>query len=334
MRISKRFILASALAAFALRRFYLPGYDLSGKSVLIMGGSRGLGLALAREFAARGARLTLVARDADELRRAQADLKRRGAEVSIFAGDVTVPQDVDEAVRRAVAEYGTLDVAVHCAGIIQNGPLHDMTAEDWRGIMEVNAFGALELARAAHPYLKAAQGRMLIIASVGGKVAVPHLGPYTMSKFAVSGLGQALDAELGRDGIRVTTAHPGLMQTGSPRNAQIKGDFEAEYTFFATLDNLPLISMPADDAARRIVNALVRGDSQAVIGLPAQLMTYANTLAPQLVADSMRLTNSMLPGPTGSTEMRYGAEAETDITRNNPIKRAAEERFNENGEFI
>ena len=117
MRISKRFILASALAAFALRRFYLPGYDLSGKSVLIMGGSRGLGLALAREFAARGARLTLVARDADELRRAQADLKRRGAEVSIFAGDVTVPQDVDEAVRRAVAEYGTLDVAVHCAGL-------------------------------------------------------------------------------------------------------------------------------------------------------------------------------------------------------------------------
>lgn len=323
-------LLAGAAAtALAARRTLTPRYDLSGKSVLITGGSRGLGLALAREFAARGARLTLTARTASDLDAAAAELRGRGAEVHTVAADLTRREDVERAVQAAVAAHGALDVIVHSAGMIQTGPLQDMTEEDWREVMEINAFAALRLVRAAYPHLKAAGGRVLLVTSIGGKVAVPHLGPYSMSKFAAVGLGAALRSELALDGIGVTTVCPGLMQTGSPKHAVVKGQHEKEYAWFATIDNLPLVSMPADAAARSMLDALVRGDAEAMIGLPATVARYAQALAPQLVADAMALTNRLLPGPTGNTEARRGAQAESELTRSNPIKRAAERGFNQ-----
>ncbi|WP_261664615.1 SDR family NAD(P)-dependent oxidoreductase [Deinococcus sp. Marseille-Q6407] len=329
MRVPKRLLLAGAVTALAARRALVPRYDLSGKSVLITGSSRGLGLALAREFAERGARLTLTARTAGDLEKAAADLRERGAEVTTIAGDVTSQEDLERIVQHAADTYGTLDVVVHNAGMIQSGPVQDMTEEDWREIMEINAFAGLRLTRAAYPHLKAAGGRVLLIASIGGKIAVPHLGPYSMSKFAAVGLGAALRSELSLDGIGVTVACPGLMQTGSPKHALVKGDYEKEYGWFATIDNLPLISMPAPAAARGIVNALERGDAEAMIGIPATVARYVQALAPQLMADAMVLVNRLLPGPTGDLKAYRGAEAETSMTRGNPFKRAAEQQFNQ-----
>lgn len=322
-------LLAGAAAALAARRTLTPRYDLSGKSVLITGSSRGLGLALAREFAARGARLTLTARTASDLDAAAAELRGRGAEVVAVAGDLTRREDVERAVEAAVSAHGALDVIVHSAGMIQTGPIQDMTEEDWREVMEINAFAALRLVRAAYPHLKAAGGRVLLVTSIGGKIAVPHLGPYSMSKFAAVGLGAALRAELSLDGISVTTVCPGLMQTGSPKHALVKGQHEKEYAWFATIDNLPLVSMPAPAAAQGMVSALVRGDAEAMIGLPATVARYAQALAPQLVADAMALTNRLLPGPTGNPAVRRGADAESELTRSNPIKQAAERKFNQ-----
>lgn len=329
MRIPKRLVLAAAVGVVATRRMWQTPYDLSGKSVLITGGSRGLGLAMAREMAQQGAKLTLLARDPDELLVAAADLRQRGAQVHVVQGDVSVPQDAQRAVEEAARVFGKLDVVVNNAGIIQTGPLANMTLGDFERIMQVNAFGALLTTYAALPYLRATRGRILIVSSVGGKVAVPHLAPYSMSKFAALGLGQALRSELAQDGITVTTVCPGLMQTGSPRHAEVKGQHEAEYQLFATLDNLPLISLDGEVAAQQIVAALRRGDAQAMIGLPAQALAYAQALAPQLTADLMALGNRFLPGPASHNRSVKGAEAETEITRNNPLKRAAERKFNE-----
>ncbi|EYB66902.1 short-chain dehydrogenase/reductase SDR [Deinococcus phoenicis] len=322
-------MLAAGLGALAARRLLNAPYPLSGRSVLITGGSRGLGLALAREFTARGARVMLLARSADELDRAAADLRSEGATVHTITADVTVQADLVRAVEETARVYGGLDVLVHSAGIIQTGPLENMTEEDFRQIMEVNAFAPLCLTRAALPLLRARRGRVLIVASVGGKVAVPHLGPYSFSKFAVTGLGQALRAELAREGVGVTTVCPGLMRTGSARHAEVKGQQKKEYALFATLDNFPVVSLDADEAARRIVNALVRGDAETMIGGPALLLRYAQALAPQLTADVMALTNRVLPGPTTHNSAVRGYEAETALTRRNPIKRAAEAEFNE-----
>lgn len=323
----KRVWLAAGLGVLAARRVLYPAYDLQGKRVLITGGSRGLGLALAQECLGRGARVLLMARNQAELegaRKLLADPER----VYIFAGDVTKEADLEGVLAYARRELGGLDVVVNNAGIIQTGPLGDMTEEDFREIMEVNAFAPLRLTLLARPLLRDG-GRVLIVSSVGGKLAVPHLGPYSMSKFASAGLGQALRAELAREGITVTTVLPGLMRTGSPRQAQVKGQYEQEYAMFATLDNLPVVSLDAREAARRIVDALVRGDAEAMIGGPALVMRYAQALAPQLTAELLALGNRFMPGPTGNTAARSGKELESSVTRGNPIKKKAEQEFNQ-----
>ena len=330
MRVPKRLLLATAVLALALRRQATPAYDLTGKSVLITGGSRGLGLALAAEFLARGARVTLLARTAADLDRAAAQLAA-GARVQTVTGDVTREADLHRAVAEAVRVHGRLDVLVNNAGLIQTGPLANMTEADFRDILEVNAFAPLRLTRAALPELRRRRGRVLMVSSVGGKVAVPHLAPYSVSKFALTGLGQAFRAELAREGVTVTTVCPTVMRTGSPRQAQIKGQHRREYALFATVDNLPFLSLDAEVAARRMVDAVVRGDAEAMIGGPAWLLKYAQALAPQLTADVLALGNRLLPGPTPGDRAVPGRAAEGPLTRANPIKRAAEHEFNELG---
>ena len=327
MRIPKRLWLAAGVGALAARRVLNTAYDLQGKRVLITGGSRGLGLALAQECLTRGAQVLLMARNEAELASARS-LLGDPQRVHTFAGDVTKEADLEGVLAYARQELGGLDVIINNAGIIQTGPLGDMTEEDFRSIMEVNAFAPLRLSMLARPLLRGG-GRVLIVSSVGGKLAVPHLAPYSVSKFASAGLGQALRAELAREGIAVTTVLPGLMRTGSPRQAQVKGQYEQEYAFFATLDNLPVVSLDARTAARRIIDALVRGDAEAMIGGPALLMRYAQALAPQLTADLLALSNRFLPGPTGNTAPRTGKEVESSVTRSNPIKQQAEQEFNQ-----
>lgn len=331
MRLPKRLLLTAAVGAVAARRVLRAPYDLTGRAALVTGGSRGLGLALARELLDRGANVTLMARTAADLDRARARLNA-GTRVQVVVGDVTSEADLDRAVQETVRAHGALDVVVSNAGVIQTGPLNDMTEDDFRRIMEVNAFAALRLTRAAQAQLRARRGRVLIVSSVGGKVAVPHLGPYSVSKFASAGLGQALRSELAREGITVTTVLPGLMRTGSARQAEVKGQQDREYALFATLDNVPVLSLDAAVAARRIVGALVRGEAEAMIGGPAALLRYAQALAPELVADVMALGNRFLPGPAGRTDAVKGAEVETQVTRANPLKRRAEAQWNQSGE--
>lgn len=328
MRIPKRLILAAAITAIAARRQFIPRYDLTDKSVLITGGSRGLGLALATEFLKRGASVTLMARDPAGLERAARQLGA-GRRVQTVAGDVTREDDLRRALAEVTRLHGGLDVLVNNAGLIQSGPLDNMTEGDFREIMEVNAFAPLRLTRLALPELRRRGGRVLMVSSVGGKVAVPHLAPYSVSKFALTGIGQALRAELAVDGVSVTTVCPTVMRTGSPRQAMVKGQYQKEYALFATVDNFPLISLDANVAARCMVDALVRGDAETPIGGSAVLLKYAQALAPQLTADLLALGTRFLPASTQSDQAVLGQEAETPLTRHNPIKSEAERELNE-----
>jgi short-subunit dehydrogenase len=142
-------------------------------------------------------------------------------------------------------------------------------------------------------------GRIVNIASIGGKISVPHLLPYSASKFALVGLSEGLRAELAKDGILVTTICPGLMRTGSPRHAWFKGRHRAEHAWFSISDALPLASMDADRAARQIVAALRDGDAEQVLSRPAQLATLAHALFPELTAGVLGAINRLLPGPDG-----------------------------------
>jgi short-subunit dehydrogenase len=143
-------------------------------------------------------------------------------------------------------------------------------------------------------------GRIVNIASIGGKIAVPHLVPYSASKFALVGLSDGLRAELARDNIVVTTVCPGLMRTGSPPNASVKGQQAHEYSWFAVASSLPILTTSAERAATQIIGACRRGDAELVITLPAKLAVMVRTLAPELFSDAMSLVQRALPGPGGA----------------------------------
>ena len=325
----KRLLLPVSLLALALRRQFSPRYDLAGKRVLVTGGSRGLGLTLARELAGRGARLALLARDADELETAAAELRSRGTEVLVLAADVRAGTQLEDALAEAVRHFGGLDVLVNVAGVIQAGPQANLLLEDYQEAMDINFYAPLRAMQAARSELRRSRGRILNVASVGGKAGIPHLASYSASKFALVGLGQVWRAELAAEGVGVTTACPGLMQTGSARNATFKGRRRTEYALFATLDNLPGLSLRAHEAARRMIDALERGDAEPVIGGPARFLSLAQALAPQLTADLMALSVRFLPGRGEDDGRQPGRELESALTRSNPLKRRSETDLNE-----
>ena len=218
--------------------------------VLITGGSRGLGLALARAFAREGCRLVLCARDAQELDWAREDIAQQGAAVLPLVCDVTDRAQVNHAVEEATRHFGRVDILVNNAGQIQVGPMPTATVQDFEDALGVMFWGALYPTLAVLPQMRARRsGRIVNITSIGGKVGIPHLLPYTCAKFATMGLSEGLRAELGREGIYVTTIVPGLMRTGSHLNAEFRGQQEREYTWFSLGASLPLISMDAERAA-------------------------------------------------------------------------------------
>src|SRR5262249_21748751 len=156
--------------------------------------------------------------------------------------DVTDRKQADALVATVLARWRPIDVLVNNAGTICVGPQETMTEEDYREAMQTNFWGPLHMIEAVLPGMRQRRsGRIVNIASIGGKVSVPHLLPYSASKFALVGLSEGLRAELAKDGILVTTVCPGLMRTGSPRNATFKGQNTAEYAWFSISDSLPLL---------------------------------------------------------------------------------------------
>jgi NAD(P)-dependent dehydrogenase (short-subunit alcohol dehydrogenase family) len=285
--------------------------------VVITGGSRGLGLVMAREFAGEGARLTLIARDDAELQRAADDIRTREpfAEVVTAVADVRKRYEAERAIEQTLERFGSVDVVVNNAGIIQVGPLDHMKLADYEDAMNTHFWGPLYMVLAALPHMRRqGRGRIVNISSIGGKIAVPHLVPYSASKFALTGLSDGLRVELLKDGIIVTTVCPGLMRTGSPVNAMFKGKHPEEYAWFAISDSLPLASINAERAARQIVSACRRGDAELVITVQARMAILARTLAPELYSDVMVMINGLLPAPTGreGDQLKRGKESESE----------------------
>jgi short-subunit dehydrogenase len=289
-------------AAFAAGSYWLRSQrriEFRNRRVLISGASRGLGLELARIFAAEGARLILVARHDEDLAESKRELEQLGAEVLAVPCDVSNEREVHSAVTRVVAEVGAIDVVVNNAGIIQVGPSEHMSLEDYANAMNVHFWGPLHLIHAVVPMMRQqGGGRIVNITSIGGKVAVPHLAPYVASKFALVGLSEAMRVELLKDGIYVTTVEPGLMRTGSHINALFKGRHENEFALFSIAN--ALLSTSSENAARRIVEACRYGKAEIVITPQARLARLVNCLLPNLTAEVLGAVTRVLPGPRGT----------------------------------
>jgi len=288
-------------AAFAAARRRAGRIDLHGRTALITGGSRGLGLAIARELGRLGAHVTLAARDAAELEAAREDLESRGIGASVLVCDLSARGEGRRIVDQVIADRGRLDILVNNAGVIQIGPIEHMETRDFEEAMDVHFWAPLQTMLSAMPAMRTqGGGRIVNVSSIGGKIGVAHMVPYCASKFALTGLSTALRGELAKDNIVVTTVSPGLMRTGSPFNAWFKGRHREEFAWFTVADSLPVVTVDAARAAFQIVDACRCGDAELVVSWPAKLAVIANAVSPSVVALGMRLTTALLPEPAGA----------------------------------
>lgn len=306
-------VVTAGLLAFFLPLFYpiRIGSFLHGKVALITGGSRGLGLVIARQICERGGKVALLARDPNELARAKADLDPRGGEVLTIQCDLLDRAQIESAVENAIERFGGIDILINNAGIMEAGPLDHMKRQDFEKNLALHFWAPFEMITRIVPHMRRqGGGRIVNISSIGGKIAIPHMAAYTVSKFALTGFSDALRTELARDKIYVTTVAPGMMRTGSHVNAKFKGRREAEFAWFSASAGMPLISMNAERAARKILAACRRGQPSLTLTFAARGLISANALFPNLTGHAMKLVNRFLPGSTSAQgdEARAGGQ--------------------------
>ncbi|MBC7419577.1 MAG: SDR family oxidoreductase [Bdellovibrio sp.] len=302
--------LGTAAVAFSKKK---SADSFDGKVAVITGGSRGLGLALAKKLVIEGSRVTLLARDLGELEKAKEHLSKftSADKICIFQCDVTDQEQMIEALRTTVRHWGSIDLLINNAGAIIVGPFESMTMTDFEAQMKLHVYANIHATNEILPiFRRRGGGRIINICSMGGKVAVPHMLPYNTSKFALSGFSQGITAELSRENISVTTVYPALMRTGSPIQAVFKGDAEKEFAWFANADVLPGLSLDAHDAANQIIEASRDRQTELVPSLIGRVRMMAAVLFPELMQSAMGLMNRLMPR-RNSFNYRTGAQAQT-----------------------
>jgi short-subunit dehydrogenase len=285
-------------------------FSYRDKIAFITGGSRGLGLEIARQICARGGKVALIARDAEELARAKTDLDRFATEVLTIQCDLLETAQIQSAVQQTLQRFGKIDILINNAGIIEIGPIEHMQLKDFDRALRLHFWAPFILYLLVAPHMRAKGGRIVNISSIGGRIAVPHMAAYSASKFALTGFSDAIRAELARDNIFVTTVTPGLMRTGSHIHAKFKGDHAAEYKRLDWSRKIPFASISVERAARKILNACGRGKPNLVMPWSAYFIIAANALFPNLTARVMKIVNRSLPPPVSKSgdEARSGAE--------------------------
>lgn len=323
---------------------------------LVVGGSRGLGLLVAKELVRRGRRVVVAARTETELQSAveQLELVRHRAlaagDVHGDSGGLTGPPPAEsrvcdvrdrESVRRLVedveASVGPIETVVTVAGIIQVGPAESMTFEHFEDAIDTMTWGPINVALTVLPHLRErGHGHIGTVTSIGGMVSPPHLLPYATAKFGAVGFSDGLAAELQGTGITATTIVPGLMRTGSHERAGFTGNAEKEFGWFGPAASLPGLAMDAERAARRMVDAVLAGKPMVMLSPLTHIGVRLRGLMPATTTRVMGLASRLLPGAPegGGHETIEGREAQGRL--DSPVVNAlttwgrrAAERFNE-----
>lgn len=284
--------------------------SLAGRVALITGGSRGLGLELARKLAVHRCRLILVARDEEELTRVKNELSPQGTEVRIIPCDLTDETALNRMVEEARQLFGRIDILINDAGAISVGPIDAFSEADFRRAMDLMFWAGFRTTMALLPdFLRSGDADIVNITSIGGKIPMPHLLPYATAKFAMTGFSEGLSAEIRSRGVHVLTVTPGLMRTGAHLQAEFAGNQRKEYQWFALGASVPGFSMQISRAATQIVNALINRKRELVLTVAACAAARIFGGSPGASLKLLESVNDyILPDATDETTRRSGKD--------------------------
>jgi short-subunit dehydrogenase len=265
-------------------------------TVLITGASQGIGKATALQFARNGYSVIMAARNVDRLNAAAEEVKaemKAEQTVTAIPTDTRNPEQVQKLIDQSIAQYGTIDILVNNAGIYSSGPADSFSLEDWHTVIDTNLWGYIHTIHALLPHMLA-QGRGMIVnvASVGGKVPIPYLVPYSTSKFAVTGLTQSLQSELSPKGITVCGIYPNVIKSDLMERAIFRGKNEedaiARRKQLDQVLSVPVVEKP-EDVAKAIWAAVKHQKTDVMVG-SANASLLSSRLFPDFLQWVMRRT--------------------------------------------
>jgi short-subunit dehydrogenase len=250
-----------------------------GNAIAITGASKGIGAELARQLAAKGAKLVLAARSEKELEGVADDCRKAGAQVVAVRADVTSERDCQAIVAGAITAFGRLDTLVNNAGATMWARFEDVQDMSiLERIMQVNYMGAVYCTHHALPFLRESKGLIVGISSLAGRTGVPTRTGYAASKHAMTGFFDSLRIELEGSGVDVTMIYPGFVSTGIRENA-------------TGPDGKPILVSPVkegevmsvEDCCRRIVAAMERREREVIMTARGKIGLFLKLLAPSLI---------------------------------------------------
>jgi NAD(P)-dependent dehydrogenase (short-subunit alcohol dehydrogenase family) len=245
--------------------------SLTGRVALITGASMGIGEAIARVFAEEGARVAVAARSIEKL---QALAEQLPTDALVIRADMSRSEDVREMVEQTVARFGRLDILVNNAAVGMYASVADMKPEQVEHLVKTNWLGPVHAIQAAVPHMRRQGGGQIInISSVAGKVALPWMGAYCSSKFALNALSNSLRMELSADNIRVLLVCPGRVRTPFTENA---------FKDFATRPLYPG-GISAERVAQAVLRASLAGKREIMIPADNRILGWTRALLPAVV---------------------------------------------------
>ena len=253
------------------------------KSILITGGSAGLGLSMASYLAAAGGKVAILGRDPARLATAATQINASAIqEVLPVQADLTQSGEVSRAIERVTQAHGGLDLLINCAGRSSRAPIADVTAEQFQELLEVNFLGAVRCTQSALPYLLSSRGHVVFIGSLASKVASRYLGAYPASKFPLAAYAQQLRLELGPQGLHSLLVCPGPIQRDDAGER-----YDAQAARLPESARKPgggarIKGIDPTDLTRRILRACERRQAELVVPGKARLLFAISQLWPSL----------------------------------------------------
>ncbi len=247
----------------------------AGKVIVVTGASSGIGRALVLEWAKRGACVVLSARNEAALAKIAEEAIALGGETIVQAGDVTVEQDRLSLIERTLREKGRIDVLVNNAGRGYYAAFRDLDIKEIERLFALNVLAPVRLSQLATDPLMRSQGAIVMLSSVAGVVAAPHMGAYAASKFALEALSIAMRAELSASGVRVVVIRPGPVDTPFRDNAIAAG---------VPAGVRPPGSRPQtpEEIARQTVRAVEKRRAVVETSMFVRIASFASRVAPPL----------------------------------------------------